>query len=80
MTKTKFAMVSEWMSNGNFNEFVTERQDANRFDLVSSPSKPPILHLSLTVTRLSQLGDVARGLIYMHGQSMVHGDLKGVRP
>ena len=26
-----------------------------------------------------QLGDVARGLTYMHSQRMVHGDLKGVR-
>ena len=25
-----------------------------------------------------QLSDVARGLIYMHDQGMIHGDLKGV--
>jgi hypothetical protein len=37
MTETKFAMVSEWMSNGNINQFVTAHQDANRFKLVSSP-------------------------------------------
>jgi serine/threonine protein kinase len=37
MTETKFAMVSEWMSNGNINEFITAHQDANRFELVSSP-------------------------------------------
>ena len=37
MTETKFAMVSEWMSNGNINQFVRARQDANRFELVSSP-------------------------------------------
>jgi hypothetical protein len=40
MTETKFAMVSEWMSNGNINQFVTAHQDANRFELVSSPFKP----------------------------------------
>ena len=40
MTETKFAMVSEWMSNGNINEFVTAHQDANRFELVSSLFKP----------------------------------------
>ena len=39
MTETEFAMVSEWMSNGNINQFVTERQDANRFELVGSPFK-----------------------------------------
>ncbi|KAF9646793.1 kinase-like protein [Thelephora ganbajun] len=56
MTETEFVMVSEWMSNGNINQFVTAHQEANRFELLS---------------------DVARGLIYMHGQGMVHGDLKG---
>ena len=30
--------------------------------------------------RLLQLSDVARGLIYMHNQGMIHGDLKGVCP
>ena len=34
--------------------------------------------LLLVVTWLPQLADVARGLIYMHGQGMIHGDLKGV--
>ena len=40
MTETKFAMVSEWMSNGNINQFVTVHQDANRFELVSFSFKP----------------------------------------
>ena len=40
MTKTMFAMVSEWMPNGNINEFVTAHRDANRFELVSSQFKP----------------------------------------
>jgi hypothetical protein len=40
MTETKFAMVSEWMSNGNINQFVTAHRDANRFELVSCPFKP----------------------------------------
>jgi serine/threonine protein kinase len=26
-----------------------------------------------------QLGGVATGLIYIHGQGVIHGDLKGVR-
>lgn len=51
-----FAMASEWMENGNINEFIKEHPEVNRFDL---------------------LQDVARGLIYMHSQSMIHGDLKG---
>ena len=37
MTETEFSMVSEWMSNGNINQFVAARQDSNRFELVRSP-------------------------------------------
>lgn len=37
MAETEFAMVSEWMSNGNINQFVKENCDANRFGLVGSP-------------------------------------------
>ena len=39
MTETQFAMVSEWMPNGNINEFVATHKDTNRFELVSSPFK-----------------------------------------
>ncbi|KAF9785320.1 kinase-like domain-containing protein [Thelephora terrestris] len=51
-----FVMVSEWMNNGNINEFVKENPDKNRLKL---------------------LGGVAKGLIYVHKQRMIHGDLKG---
>ena len=34
MNGGRFAMVSEWMSNGNINEFVVVHWDANRFELV----------------------------------------------
>ena len=37
MTETEFSMVSEWMPNGNINQFVSAHQDANRFGLVRSP-------------------------------------------
>ena len=37
MTETEFAMVSEWMFNGNISQFVMAHQDANRFELVGSP-------------------------------------------
>ncbi|KAF9644353.1 kinase-like protein [Thelephora ganbajun] len=52
----QFVMVSEWMTNGNINEFIKAHNDVNRFEL---------------------LKDVTMGLIYMHDQAMVHGDLKG---
>ncbi|KAF9644933.1 kinase-like protein [Thelephora ganbajun] len=56
MGNRRFAMASEWMANGNINEFVKTRTDTNRFELLS---------------------DVARGLVYMHGEGVIHGDLKG---
>jgi serine/threonine protein kinase len=37
------------------------------------------LHLAFTITQLSQLAGVVQGLMYMHGQEIIHGDLKGVR-
>ena len=37
MSKTRFAMISDWMKNGNINEFVKEHPEVNRFGLVSSP-------------------------------------------
>lgn len=56
MDNSFFSMATEWMRNGNINEYIKSNPDANRFEL---------------------LKDVANGLIYMHGQAMVHGDLKG---
>ena len=38
MGNNQFAMVSEWMVNGNINEFVKTHRDANRFKLVRSCS------------------------------------------
>ena len=32
--KYQFAMVSEWMENGNINEFVRKNRHANRTELV----------------------------------------------
>jgi len=37
MSGTQFVMVSEWMPNGNINQFVKVHQDKNRFELVSFP-------------------------------------------
>ena len=36
VSEAHFAMVSEWMANGNVNEFVKETPDANRLKLVGS--------------------------------------------
>ena len=34
MDDQQFVMVSEWMENGNINEFIKARQDVDRFELV----------------------------------------------
>ena len=37
MTGDRFAMVSEWMTNGDIKRFVAIHPHENRFELVSSP-------------------------------------------
>ena len=34
MSSSRFAMVSEWMINGNINEFIEAHWGVNRFELV----------------------------------------------
>ena len=80
MTGNKLAMMSEWMTNGNINQFVATHPHKNRFELVSYPFKLLIPSPIADNYRLRQLEGVAKGLIHMHGQGMIHGDLKGVRP
>ena len=36
MSNSQFSMVSEWMVNGNINEFIKAHRDANRFELVGT--------------------------------------------
>ena len=36
--KNQFAMISEWMTNGNINEFIKGHWEANPFELVWSRS------------------------------------------
>ena len=34
MSESQFAMVSDWMANGNINDFVKAHPDTNRLELV----------------------------------------------
>jgi hypothetical protein len=34
MSEAQFAMISDWMVNGNINDFVKAHPDANRLELV----------------------------------------------
>ena len=40
MSATRFAMISDWMANGNINSFVKAHPDANRLELVGVSFKP----------------------------------------
>jgi len=42
MTEDRFVMVSEWMGNGNINEFVKENLDTDRLGLVRSSPEVPV--------------------------------------
>ncbi|KAF9645426.1 kinase-like protein [Thelephora ganbajun] len=57
ITKKRIVTVSEWMYNGNINEFVEANIDADRLGL---------------------LRDVTNGLMYLHDQGIIHGNLRGV--
>ena len=35
MSESQFMMVSDWMENGNINEFIQKHPDADRLGLVS---------------------------------------------
>ena len=78
MSETRFGMISDWMTNGNINDFIKAHPDADRLGLVCFPQSIAIL-VSLTIAKISQLAGVAKGLIYIHSKGMIHGDLKGVR-
>ena len=49
MSTTEFAMMSEWMPNGDINQFVKKHSDVNRFGLVSFPRTFFVSHLSSTI-------------------------------
>ena len=73
MGNNQFAMVSEWMVNGNINEFIEKHRDANRFKLVDPCSNCksylplmgsfPIARRRLSGVELyARSGDDTRGL------------------
>ena len=58
MDAEQFVMVSEWMTNGNINEFIKVNRDVNRFELVGPHLSAG--HSSLTIPSKSSrtsLGD-----------------------
>lgn len=53
ISENLFAMISDWMTNRNINEFVKKHSDVNLFKLVGFHSKFYLLHSnSLTIKPL----------------------------
>ena len=75
VSERRFAMISEWMENGNINEFIRKGKYVNRTKLVCHLLVATPMEAYRPVV---QLVDAANGLAYMHSLRMVHGDLKGV--
>ena len=55
-SQLKFAMVSEWMTNGNINQFVKAHRDADRFKLVGPPHNalPPSVVTRILTTSIAR--------------------------
>jgi hypothetical protein len=53
MSETQFAMISDWMVNGNINDFVRAHPDANRLGLVGSLLKASLLFIDYRITHLA---------------------------
>ena len=80
MTESWFVMASERVTEGNISEFMKANPNVDpSLGLVRFLSAILIPRLLLRIARVPQLGDVTNGLIYMHDQDVVHGNLKGVR-
>ena len=66
MSENQYAMVSEWMVNGNINEFVEAHRDANRFELVRSWF---CCRSDLSLTRSLLVARRRRSRVDIHAQS-----------
>ena len=47
MTGTRFAIISEWMDNGNINDFVKANPGVNRLELVGCQPRVPFSSLRI---------------------------------
>ena len=55
MDSHEFVMVSEWMENGNINEFIKAHTDVNRFELVRLLFSHCLYALTTNLSRSSKM-------------------------
>ena len=55
MGKYQFAMASEWMENGNINEFIGAHRDANRLELVRLTPASGCVHVAYNASDSSKM-------------------------
>jgi serine/threonine protein kinase len=67
--------VSPWMENGHAREFIEKTPTTNRITLVRAHC---ILSGLSRFSLLFKLREIAEGLTYLHGQGIIHGDIRGV--
>jgi serine/threonine protein kinase len=71
------AMVSPWMRQGSVLNYMTEHSPSSQYAITLVCSHFPAIQ-SLPELPM-QLNDVIQGLMYLHSENIVHGDLCAVR-
>jgi len=70
------ALILPFYSNGNVVEYVKEKNDEIKLDKVHVFVSLNCNALDKTI--IIQVKQIAIGLEYLHAQSIIHGDLRGV--
>jgi serine/threonine protein kinase len=74
----RVCLACPWMENGNLERFLADR--APNTDCVPLVCNKLKVRHGIHYEWFAQSLDVALGLEYLHGEGIIHGDLKAVRP